>query len=445
MRMGRGVAYAMATAMAAGGFAATATPADAQRIPLIRDSEIEGLLADYAKPIFQVAGLGGGRVSIRIVRSNIFNAFVIDGRNVYIHTGAILQSETPNQLIGVIAHEAGHIAGGHMAALRSRIQRDQTRMLLMRILGIGAAIATGNAAAAVAGDQLVMRSLLAERRSQEGAADQAGLRYLNATRQSGRGMVQTFERFAQQEFISDTYQDPFVRSHPVASQRLASLRRMVERSPFANKKDPAELQRRHDLMRAKLAGYLSPPSAVLNKYPQSDRSMPALYARAIASFFRGGQQGLSRALAQIDQLIAMRPKYAYFWELKGDLLMRSGRPQEAIPFLRKARKLDPDATLIKVQLATALLQLNDPKLVKQSIKLLRQTLLVDRNPRAYRTLADAFYRSGRRAEANAAIAQAAYLSGNLKRAKTFAQRAKPALKRGSPYWVMMDDILNSGA
>ncbi|MEL6297549.1 MAG: M48 family metalloprotease [Pseudomonadota bacterium] len=425
--------------------AAGVVPAEAQRIPLIRDSEIERLLSDYAKPIFSAAGLGGGRVSIRIVRSSIFNAFVVDGRNVYIHTGALLQSQTPNQIIGVIAHEAGHIAGGHMAALRSRIQRDQTRMLLVRILGIGAAIATGNAAAAVAGDQLVLRSLLAERRSQEAAADQAGLQYLNATAQSGRGMVETFERFAQQEFISDSYKDPFVRSHPVATKRLSNLRRMVERSPYYNKKDAPGLQLRHDLMRAKLSGYLDAPRAVMNRYPRSDQSLPAIYARAIASFFRGGTQGLQRALSQIDQLIQKRPRYPYFWELKGDLLMRSGRPKEAIPFLQKARALDPNAPLIKVQLASAMLQLNDRSKIKPSIKLLRQTLLVDENPRAYRTLADAFYRQGRQAEANAAIAQAAYLGGNLKRAKTFARRAKPKLKRGSPYWVKMDDILNAGA
>ena len=145
-------------------FGAT-TPVAAQGLPLIRDTEIENLLNDYARPIFKAAGLGEGRVAVRIVRSDIFNAFVLDGRNVFIHTGALMQAETPNQIIGVIAHEAGHIAGGHLAALRSRIARDQTRALLIRMLGLGVAIATGAGEAVFAGDELIMRSLLAERRS----------------------------------------------------------------------------------------------------------------------------------------------------------------------------------------------------------------------------------------------------------------------------------------
>lgn len=421
----------------------SAGPSAAQRLPLIRDSEIEKLLDDYARPIFEVAGLGGGRVSIRIVRSRVFNAFVLDGRNVFMHTGALQQADTPNQVIGVIAHEAGHITGGHMAALRSRIARDQTRILLMRILGIGAAIASGNAAAAVAGDELVLRSLLAERRAQEAAADQAGLSFLNRTGQSGRGMLETFERFAQQEYISDTHKDPFVRSHPVATQRLATLREMVQSSRHYQKRDPAELQLRHDLMRAKLAGYLEPPAAVMNRYPRSNRSLPAQYARAIASFFRGGREALPTALRYVDGLIQARPSYPYFWELKGDIYMRAGRPREALPALEKALSLTPRAPLIQVQLAAANLALNDPKRVARSIKLLRQANSRDTNPRAHRLLADAFYRSGRRAEANAATAQATFLAGNVKQAKIFARRAKSALKRGSPYWVRMDDILNA--
>lgn len=419
--------------------------AEAQGLPLIRDSEIERLLNDYSRPIFRAAGLGGGRIRIRIVRSSVFNAFVLDGRNIFVHTGALLQSETPNQIIGVLAHEAGHIDGGHMAALRARIKQDQSRLLLVRLLGIGAAIATGNPAAMVAGDQLVLRSLLAERRSQEGAADQAGLRYLEATQQSGLGMLQTFERFAQQEFVSARYQDPFARSHPVAANRLANLKRLVQSSPYYKKRDSRELQLRHDLMRAKLAGYLQSPGEVFNRYPTSDKSLPARYARAIALFFRGGNGGLPRALAAVDSLIKSRPDYPYFWELKGDLLMRAGRKREATPHLRRALKLAPKSPLITVRLASAMLESNDPKTIARSVKMLRQSLVADPSPRAYRFLANAYYKQGKRPEADASIAQATFLQGNVKRAKVFAKRARAALRRGSPLWVKMDDIINYGA
>ncbi len=431
---------------------ADVTPASAQGIPLIRDSEIEDLLNEYAEPIFEAAGIGSGRVSMRIVRSPGFNAFVVDGRNVFVNTGALTQANTPNEIIGVIAHEAGHISGGHLAALRARIRKDQTRALLAQILGLGLLIAGGasgneNVAGAgqgvlYGGGSIIGKALLAERRSQESAADQAGLTYLNRTKQSGLGMLSTFERFAQQEYISDTYKDAFARSHPVATRRLARLRRNVEASPYFNKKDKPSLQLRHDLMRAKLSGFIESPAAVFNRYPPNDKSLPARYARAIATFFRGGSNGLNSAIAQIDSLIKSKPGYAYFWELKGDLLMRSGRKREAVAPLRKALALAGDAPLIRVQLAQALQGSSSKSDIAQSIKLLKKSLRADKNPQAYRLLANAYYKQGKQPKANAMIAQAHFLTGNLKDAKLFAKRAQKKLKAGSPEWIKNDDILN---
>jgi predicted Zn-dependent protease len=433
---------------------AVSSRATAQGLPLIRDTEIENLLADYARPIFRVAGLGGGRITMRIVRSDVFNAFVLDGRNVFVHTGTLAQAETPNEVIGVIAHEAGHIAGGHLAALRARIAKDQTRALLMQILGIGLMVAGGvsggdggrdigsaGQGVMMGGTEIVMRSLLAERRSQESAADQAGLKYLNATRQSGRGMLATFERFAQQEYLSDAHKDIFARSHPVAADRLARLRNLVEASPYFGNKDDANLQLRHELMRAKLSGYLERPTIVFNRYPRSDTSMPARYARAIAAFFRGGPEALPTALAEIDGLIRQVPNNPYFHELKGDLLMRSGRAGEAIGSLKQALKMLPGANLIQVELANALLQTESSAALPEAVSLLRKALTDDDNPQAYRLLANAYYKQGREAQANAATAQASFLEGNLKQAQIFAKRAQRGLTKGSPEWIKADDIL----
>jgi len=329
-----------------------------------------------------------------------------------------------------------------MAALRARIARDQTRALLVRILGLGVAIATGAGEAVFAGEELIMRSLLAERRSQEGAADQAGLRYLNATRQSGRGMLETFERFAQQEYISDTHKDPFVRSHPVATDRLGQLRELVQRSPHYEAKDSPQLQLRHDMMRAKLAGYLERPQVVFNRYPASDGSLPARYARAIARFMQGGQSALPAALADVDALIREKPDNPYFHELKADFLSRSGKSREAIAPLRQALRLSDNANLIRVALASALLASNNPGVVNEAADLLRKSLVEDQNSRAYRALADAYYRLGRQADADASIAQAHFLEGDVKQAQIFAKRAQRALRQGSPTWLKMDDIIS---
>lgn len=429
--------------------------ASAQNLPLIRDTEIENILSDYAKPLFKAAGLGSGRIKMRIVQNDAFNAFVLDGKNVFVHTGTLMQANSPNEVIGVIAHETGHITGGHMAALRSRIAKDQTRALLAQILGIGLIVAGGVAGGdngnslggagqgvLFGGNEVIMRSLLAERRQQESAADQAGLGFLNATKQSGRGMLATFERFAQQEYISDAQKDAFARSHPLSTDRLARLRKLVETSPYFGVKDSPELQLRHDLMRAKLSGYLEKPSVVFNRYPATDQTLPARYARALARFFQGGQGAVEAALADVDGLLASRPDYPYFWEVKGDLLMRAGRTREAIPFLRQALKLDPGASLIRVQLAGALQEDQSEAAVNESVVLLRKSLIDDENSRAFRLLANSYYKQGKRPEADAMIAQAYFLEGDLKQAQLFAKRAQTKLRSGTPEWLKNDDIIN---
>lgn len=432
------------------------TSAGAQQLPLIRDSEIESLLENYARPIFKVAGFASGRrVTVRIVRNDAFNAFVLDGSNVFMHTGALMQAKTPNEVIGVIAHESGHIAGGHNAALRARIAKDQTRSLLTQIIGIGAIIAGGFAggdggrdvgqggqALLQGGNEVILRGLLAERRSQESAADQAGLTYLTATKQSGQGMLATFERFQEQEYVSNQYQDPFVRSHPVATERLARLRENVAKSPYFTQKDSPELQLRHDLMRAKLSAYLERPGTVFNRYPLSDTSLPARYARAIAKFFQGGTGALEAAVADMDGIIEENPNNAYFWEVKADILMRAGKTAASVAPMRQALKLAPNNPLMRVQLATALQNSEDGRGLAESIDLLRKSLIDDQNASAYRLLASAFYKEGKGAEADAMTAQAFFLEGDLKQAKNFAKRAQLKLKPGSPEWVKTDDIIN---
>lgn len=422
-------------------------PAQAQMLTFIRDTEIERLLSDYAQPIFRAAALGTGRVRIRIVKHEAFNAFVLDGRNVFVHTGMLTQSKTPNQVIGVIAHESGHIVGGHLAQLRDRIKRDQTKALLLKILGIGLMVAGGTSGSSGAsgagtgillgGDELVMRSLLADRRAQEASADISGLRFLNATKQSGKGMLETFELFANQELISEAYKDPFVRSHPIAADRLANLRDLVAKSPYYGATDPPALQLRHDLMRAKIIGYLERAQVVANTYPLSDTSLAARYARAIAAFLNGG---LASGMPQIEALIRERPENPYFWEVKGDFLTRSGKMREAIEPLRKALRLAGDAPLIRIRLAQALLALNEPASLPEVADLTRKSLIEDATPEAWRIMATVSYRQEKRPQADLATAEALFLEGDLKQAQIFAKRAKAGLRNGESDWLRANEI-----
>jgi predicted Zn-dependent protease len=453
LRVPRWRTAAMAALYATSLSVAAVSPALAQGLPLIRDTEIENVLKDYSKPIFKAAGLSANNISIRIVREQSFNAFVLDGRHVYINTGTLMQAKTPNEVIGVLAHETGHIVGGHLAALRSRISHDATKSLLLTVLGIGMIVAgaasggdardigTAGTGVMMGGNEMIMRSILSERRAQESSADQAGLRFLEATKQSGRGMLETFERFAQQEYISATYQDPFVRSHPVAANRLAQLRDRVNNSRYASVTDPPQLQLRHDMIRAKLSGYLEPVQTVMNRYPASDNSLPARYARAIA---RNCSGKCTQAIGEVDALLREQPNNPYFWELKGNLYYWNGKYEQAIPALRKSLALvGNDESLIQAELAQTLLATESPAVLNEAVALLRRSILLDdAYSTAHHQLAQAFYKQGKFPQADLAAAQAHFVEGNVKQAKIFAKRALAKLPRGSPEWIRAEDIIN---
>ena len=418
--------------------AALIAPAAAQS--LISDDEIEELLKDYSRPVLKAAGLERGDVNMRIVNDRSFNAFVLDGRNVFIHTGTLMQTDTPNQVIGVIAHEVGHIDGAHVAALRSDLQRAQMQMLLAKLLGIAVAITAKSGEALVAGDELIIRGILARRRQQESAADQAGLRFLNATQQSARGMLETFEKLGIENRAYGV--NPYLLSHPTETARIAQLRESVQRSPNFNTKDPPELQLRHDLVRAKLRGFTLPPQDVTRLYGPTDVSLPARYARAIAANCSGN---CARNVGEIDALIKDKPTNAYFWDLKGHVYAREGRHKEAAPALRKALQLRNNRSqLVKMELARTLVDMNDPSQLDEAIKLL-EVALDTREPDAggQQILARAYAAKGRVPEADVAMAQAHLYGGDCKQAIIFAKRAQRALPVGGRAWIKADDILKT--
>ena len=437
-----GLAFAVAVSAIA--------PADLSARGLIRDAETESLIRDYAKPIFRVAGLGQQNIRIHIVNDRNFNAFVVDGRNMFIHSETLKQSKTPNQLIGVIAHETGHIAGGHLSRLRRTIAKAQSASLMLQILGIAAIVAgaaTGGAAGGSAGaavmsggQSVTQRAVLAYQRAEESAADQAAVRYLNATKQSSRGMLETFSYFVDQGFASLKYVDPYVQSHPMPQQRIIQLRELARRSPYYDKADNQDWAFRHELMRAKLSGFLESPRTVYTKYPPSDKSMPARYARAVVLFRR--EKNLKAFQREIDQLIRMDPGNPYFYELKGQFLLEAGQASRAVPPLRNAVKLAPNSGLIRILLAHALLTANQPRLIDEAVTQLRRAIVRENtSPEGYRLLAMAYGRKGLTGQASLASAYQYLYQGKLKFAKEQAKRAQTKFREGTPNWIKADDIL----
>lgn len=306
----------------------------------------------------------------------------------------------------------------------------------------GMGVATGGMDAA-------FRTLLAYRQNEESSADQAAVTFLNATKQSGRGMIETFE-FMGSKLVGVQGINPYLQSHPLPQQRITNLRALVESSPYYNNVDPPELQFRHDLMKAKLFGFLDDPATVFNRYPQTDQRLPALYARAIAVYRKSGMKA---AAPLIDQLIAAKPDWPYFYELKGQFLFESGNPAAAVPPLREAVRLSPNEPLLRVMLGQALLGANDRKLVDEAITNLRTALTrEDNSAMGYRQLAAAYARKAEAAQAVGAkkqfMAQAALASaeayfyeGQLKLAKQQAKRARDGFIDGTPNWIKADDIL----
>lgn len=414
-------------------------------LPVIRDAEIEQLLRDYTQPLLRAAGLAQQNIQVVIINDRSFNAFVMDGRRIFVNAGALLDARNPNEIIGVLAHETGHIAGGHLARLRDQLARAQTQSIIAMLLGVGALVAAGRAgaggdpSAALLGPQeAIRRSLLSYLRSQEEQADRAGLKFLTATGQSPKGMSETFKRLADQILFMSRNADPYTQSHPMPSERVAALEALAKSSPLWDKKDSPELQLRHDMTRAKLAGFLDRADTVARRYPYSDNSLPARYARAIATYRHAD---LRAAVAQIDQLIQVQPTNAYFYELKGQALLEGGKPAEALAPLRRAVQLAPHPALIQILLAQALNATNNPAVAGEVISLLRAALAREPEaPEGYAQLAIAYGRQGDLAQADLASAQAAFARGDVKTARELASRAKTRFAIGSPGWVKADDI-----
>jgi predicted Zn-dependent protease len=293
------------------------------------------------------------------------------------------------------------------------------------------------------GPGIAARTILSYKRALEVAADRAALTYLDATGQSARGMLETFRDMADQELFSAQYADPYALSHPMARERLRQLEEAAMASPHFAALDSAALQLRHDMMRAKLSGFIESPASVGRRYPKADDSLPARYARAIVAYRTGGLRSAVRA---VDALLAEAPNYPYFHELKGQALLESGKAREALAPLARAVSLAPEAGLIRILYGHALLETGDDALLDEAIRTLRAGLADE--PLAatgYRLLATALQRQGKPAEAELAIAEGLLVDGDIESARNFAARAQAKLSRGSPGWLKADDILSYDA
>jgi len=357
------------------------------------------------------------------------------------NTGLILEAGTPNELKGVIAHETGHIAGGHPIRSGELTRAGLRPMLLTMGLGLLAMVAGAPDAGAMmvaSSGQMGMLGALGYSREQEGRADQAAVGFLERTGQSGKGLVEFFDKFRYQEVFAESRRFPYFRSHPLSSERIELLRsRVASQSHFDAVDTPQDIAE-FEIMKAKIDGFMN-PAASLIRYKESDTSFPARYARSIA-YFQSKEP--DRALRLLDALLAEHPDNPYLWELKGQILFEYGRIAEAEAPQRRSVELKPDATLLRINLGQTLVNLDDPKKRDEGIaELKRVTVLEPDNPEAWRLLAVAYDRRGDEGLARLATAERFYAYGALDQSRAFAIRARQLLDRSSTDWVRATDIV----
>lgn len=409
---------------------------------IIRDTEIENTIRAYSAPLLAAAGLEDEAFNIHIVRDRELNAFVTRGQRLFVTTGLLRRSDNAGQILGVMAHEIGHISGGHLARSQAAFEKAGKAAFVTQILGLAAGILARDPGAAVAiasgGQQVAERSYLNFSRGQEQAADQAGLRYLDRAGLSSKGMLEFLSILSGQELLHTTRQDPYVLTHPLTRGRITFVRNHVENSRLTDNPVPRKYAIAHRRMVAKLDGFIDPPTTTLRRYKEDDRSVPARYARAVAHFRRAD---LDRGLPVIDGLIKQDPNDPYFHELKAQMMFENGRMDPAITSYRRAIELLPNAPLLRTGLAHVELETNKPELVPEALKNAKEALRVDRFvPLAWRLAGIAHGRMGNIGLSSWALAEYNLLIGRKKQAASLATRAMRLLKEGDPAWIRSQDI-----
>ncbi len=417
--------------------------AQAQQMSFIRDAEIENTIRIYATPLFQQAGVDPTSVKIHLVNSREINAFVAGGLNLFLNTGLIVKTKNAGELIGVIAHETGHIAGGHLLRGYDAYENASYEAIAAALIGIAAGMAarSGEAGAAIAGagSDIAARNFLAFNRTVEGSADTAALRFLDNLHESSRGFLNFMQTLLNQEALYSSNQDPYVRTHPLTQDRIDQIQHHVDISPWSNATWSKQYEDMHDLAVAKLIAFLYPAGEALRLYPDSNTSVPARYARAIA-YYR--IPDLAHALPLIDGLIMEQPSYPYFHELKGQMLYENARVKEAIPEYQMAVKLAPFSALLRTELGTAEITSEDEDAIKDAIENLKlATHQEPENAEAWLQLSTAYsHLQDNDPKAEAALAEYSLLAGKFAEAIFHADRARKSLPKGSPVELRMEDL-----
>jgi predicted Zn-dependent protease len=425
-------------------FAARPALAQDDGVQILRDTETEAFLRDISLPLAKAAGLDTSKVQVILVSDQTINAGATQGQLVAINAGTIFAADNVLELQGVIAHEFGHLAGGHVPLAADNYGKFG-KVSLLSLLAGAAAIAAGAGGAGMAimgaGTQLAERDALAFSRAQEASADAAGVNYLKASHLSGAGMLSFFGKLKTEEYRLTPAQgtiDPFAQDHPMSADRQATLEQDVKDSPYYAVPENPALHARFLRIKAKLQGYLLDPTTVMRKFPESDQTVPGHYARAYA-WHRSAYP--DKADAEADALLRTAPLDPYFNELKGQILLENGHPKLALAPLRIAVEQSSRAPLISAMLGHALLATDDTSNYPEAERVLKVSVDKDReDPLAWYALGTVYAARGDEPRAALATAERYAMNGQDELARMNAQTALRGLKIGTPEYLRAEDI-----
>jgi predicted Zn-dependent protease len=417
-----------------------AQPAIAQSI--LRDAETEALFNDMSRPLIVAAGLQPANFRVILIRDKDINAFVAGGQAVYLHTGLIDAATSANEVQGVVAHEIGHIIGGHVPLQDQGARPAMAIMLVSLVLGVAAIAAGAGAAGAgilAAGQQAAMGKFLSYSRTQESSADAAGARLLTTAGISGVGMLDFFKKLQNMEYRLAIPQDnSYGRSHPLTGERMQALTQVLTSSVSWKKPLDSAIEERFRRVQAKLRGFVNDPKATLRVYPDTDQSDSAHYARAYAYHLSGYPE---QAAAETMALVRHSPHDPYFLELEGQILLESGKPKEAIAPLREATERSGYNPLIATTFGHALIASEDKANLAEAQKVLRQAVGRDtENPFAWYQLGVVYERAGDLPRTALATAERASMMGDARSALMSARAAMDGLPQGTSDWIRAQDI-----
>jgi predicted Zn-dependent protease len=421
--------------------AALTTGASAQS--LIRDAEIEYALRKLAQPVFTAAGLNGNHIKILVINDSSLNAFVADNQHMFIHSGLILKLKTAEELQAVIAHEAAHIANGHISRRLSNMRSARTAAGLGILLSLAAGAASGNitagTGAAVGTMSSAQRVFLSHTRSEENSADQSGARFMARAGIDPQAMVKVLDLFRGQEAFSSTsrHVDPYALTHPMSRDRLRAVKGYAAAYGPQGKPDP-NTGYWYARARGKLGAFIRNPNWGLREARKTSYKDVALMMKAVAYH---QMPNVKKALKAVDALVKARPNDPYAHELRGQILLESRKFNAAAAAYSKAVSLAPREALILAGYGHALLAQGN---VRKALPVLEKARARDpQDERMMRDLAMAYAKTGNNGMASLATAERYALRGRLKDAALHAKRAAGLLPRGSAGWNRAQDVLRA--